>query len=296
MKALFITSIFVLFVLTGFAQEKDTIVATDVIIQVDGEVVYGIIEEVNKEEIKYRDNRLPNKPLITLPRSLVYMISYSNSTTQVITPTFGKRKIRKTAFDDNKLENNNYDDDGEEDNNLKYNLAHGSVKAGLGLTQDFSRIKGIEEFDKEESFPLIHVDYQIKISRLFIAGVSLGYGSNRYTYASFSEYDQIDIYQEVNETLYSLGAFARYNIMSGFVRPYALLGLNFNYTVADNTGTIFFIDESKKVSTNTSIKGFKALLLARAGVDFHIGKNFGLYTDIGLGNSLVQLGVKFILK
>ncbi len=294
MKALFITSIFVLFVLTGFAQEKDTIVATDVIIQVDGEVVYGIIEEVNKEEVKYRNNLLPHEPLITLPRSLVYIISYSNNTTQIITPTFGKRKIRKTAFDENKLEDNDYEDD--EENNLKYNLAHGSIKVGLGLTEDFSRIKGIEEFDKEESFPLIHVDYQIKINRLFIAGASLGYGSNRYTYSSFSEYDQIDIYQEVNETLYSIGVFARYDIMSGFVRPYALLGLNFNYTVADNAGTIFFIDESKKVSTNTSVKGFKTLVLARVGVDFHISKMFGLYTDIGLGNSLVQLGVKFILK
>lgn len=294
MKTLNIFLVLISMALAGFAQVKDTIATADVIVQVDGQVVYGIIVEVNSYEVKYRNNQVPNSPLITLPRDLVYLISYSNNTQQIITPTFGKTKISKTSFDENRLEDSNNKDFIEKD--LLYNMARGSIKVGMGFTGDFSRIKGIEDFTKEESFPLIGINYEFQFSRLFITGVAIGYGSNNYSYSSFSDYDQIDINQYVVETIYSIGGYGRYNITNSFFRPYILAGLNFNYTVGENTGNIFFRDESKNVATKTSIKGFKAIVLARVGIDLHIGNKFGVYTDFGLGNSLVNVGVKFILE
>ncbi len=94
----------VLATLTINAQEKDSIPATDVIIRVDGSIIYGKVLEVSQDEVKYRKNDVTDGPEVTLPRNQVYVISYSNNTKQVITPVFGKRKLDEPAFDENTLE------------------------------------------------------------------------------------------------------------------------------------------------------------------------------------------------
>ena len=84
--------------------------------------------------------------------------------------------------------------------------------------------------------------------------------------------------------------------MDGFIKPYLLLGLNFNYNSATMEGDVEFLDEGKHVLTTSGINGFKNDIVARAGVDFMISKSFGLYSDIGTGTSLVQIGAIFSLK
>ena len=43
---------------TAKAQEKDSITATDVIIRVDGSIIYGKVLEVNQEQVKYQKTDL----------------------------------------------------------------------------------------------------------------------------------------------------------------------------------------------------------------------------------------------
>jgi hypothetical protein len=126
--------------------------------------------------------------------------------------------------------------------------------------------------------------------------VSLGYASFNYGYNRISEYDGIAISQKIEESIVNLGIYGRYDLMDGIIKPYLLLGLNFNYNSATMEGDVEFLDEGKHVLTTSGINGFKNDIVARAGVDFFISKSFGLYSDIGTGTSLIQIGAIFSLK
>jgi len=279
-------------VLTVKAQEKDSIATTDVIIRVDGSIIYGKVLEVSQDEVKYRKNDIPDGPEVTLPRKQVYVISYSNNTKQVITPVFGKRKLDEPAFDENALES----EAEEAKQNLKYNIAHGDIRVGMGFSRAYSSFKGVDDFSKESSSPSLFAAYQFRYNRFLKIGVSLGYASFNYKYDRISDYDGIAISQRINESVTSLGIYGRYDLMDKFIKPYLLLGLNFNYNSATMKGDVEFLDEGKHVLTTSGINGFKNDIVARAGVDFMISKSFGLYTDIGTGTSLIQIGAIFSLK
>jgi hypothetical protein len=279
--------------LTVKAQVKDSTSTTDVIIRVDGSIIYGKVVEVSQDQVKYQKNDIPDGPEITLPREQVYVISYSNNTKQVITPVFGKRKLDEPAFDANSLES---DKESDATKNLKYNIGHGDIRVGMGFSRAYSSFKGVGEFSKEASAPSLSAAYQIRYNRFLKVGVSLGYASFNYQYDRVSEYDGISISQSINESVASLGIYGRYDLMDGFIKPYLLLGLNFNYTSATLKGDVEFLDEGKHVLTTSGINGFKNDVVARAGVDFMLSKSFGLYSDIGTGTSLIQIGAIFSLK
>jgi len=275
------------------AQEKDSIPTTDVIIRVDGSILYGKVLEVSQDQVKYRKNDIPDGPEVTLPREQVYVISYSNNTKQVITPVFGKRKLDEPAFDANSLDEKA---DSDTTKNLKYNISHGDIRVGMGFSRAYSSFKGVDDFSKEASAPSLFAAYQIRYNRFLKVGVSLGYASFNYKYNRTSEYDGIAISQNIEESIVNLGIYGRYDLMSGFIKPYLLLGLNFNYNSATMNGDVEFLDEGKHVLTTSGINGFKNDVVARAGVDFMLSKQFGLYSDIGTGISLIQIGAIFSLK
>lgn len=272
------------------AQVKDT---TDVIIRIDGSILYGKVLEVDQDHVKYRKNDVPDGPSVTLPREQVYVISYSNNTKQVITPIFGKRKLDEPAFDANSLDNGGKPDSSI---NLKYNIAHGNLRVGMGFSREYSSFKGVDDFSKSASAPSLYAAYQFRFNRFLKTGVNLGYASFNYKYNVSSDYDGIDISQKINETIVTLGFFGRYDLMNGFVKPYLLGGLNINYSAATLEGDIFFRDEGKHVVTTSAINGFKTNFVARAGVDIMFSNQFGVFTDIGTGTSLIQLGAIFSFK
>ena len=284
----------VLFVLQLNGQVRDSSVVADVIIQVDGTVLHGKVIEVNTDQVKYHDISIKDGPILVLPRNLIYMISYSNNTTQIITPQFGKKKIEQKAFDENKVETSYNTDNA--DHNFRYNLGHGTIKFGFGFSPVNTSVKGVDGYNKSQNFPSMEASYQFILKRYLILGVNLGYAGYNYQFSEESEYDQMEISKDVEETFLNYGIFARYDIMHDFFRPYALMGLDVNYTIVNTDGMIHFKEEAKKFSTSSSAKGFKTYFILRGGFDFHIGKSFGLFTDVGTGASLVKVGVMFVLN
>jgi len=293
LKAIAIVLIIALSAYTAEAQVKDTIASTDVIVRVDGSIIYGKVLEVDKEHVKYRKNDVPDGPTVTLPREQVYVISYSNNTKQVITPVFGKRKLDEPAFDANSLDNVEKDDTTR---NLKHNIAHGALKIGMGFSREYSSFKGVDDFTKSSSAPSLYAGYQFRFNRFLKTGVSLGYAKFNYKYNKSSDYDGIDISQSIQESIVTLGFYGRYDLMDGFIKPYLLMGLNINYSDATINGDVFFRDEGKHVVTTSGITGFKTDFVFRAGADLMISKSFGVYSDIGTGTSLIQIGAVFSFK
>jgi hypothetical protein len=296
------TYIALLFVLLFFGSANklsaqsvsDSLHKSDVIIQVDGVIIYGKVIELNSDNIRYIKNDMPDGPIITMPRKLIYAVSYSNNTFQVVTPVFGKKNTNLTAYDQNTGMSTSVPDSS--GNNFKYNLGHGSIKVAMGFSRQYSSLSSVDEYSKSASAPSLFAAYQIKFNRLIKVGASLGYAAFNYKYDYFSEYDQIQINQEINEMIFSLGLYARYDLMDAFIKPYLLGGVNFDYSDVTMKGEIYLIDDQKRVSTHSGIRGFKPNVVLRGGLDFNISNRFGLYSDIGTGTSLVQVGVIFILK
>jgi hypothetical protein len=283
-----------LFSVTLNAQVKDTTAKADAIIRVDGSIVYGRVLGVDQQQVRYRINDFSKGPVITLPRKLVYAISYSNNTTQIITPAFGKKKVNVLAFDQSSPDNTA--DAKDTINNRKYNLSHGSIKICLGFSHPYSGFKNLKDYDKSNNTPSMVASYHFRYNRFLITGVNIGYTDISYNYQSLSDYDQIDIQQKVKESIFTMGFFGRYNLLDGFVQPYLLMGFNINHSKALVVNDVFFRDLGRHVATVYGIRGFKTDFVFRGGVDLALSKHFGLYSEIGSGSSLVQLGVIFILK
>lgn len=292
-RKLFVLMLMAMLSLAGNAQVYDTLDKSDIIIRVDGDIIYGKVLEVSQENVKYRISDIKNGPVITLPRNLVYAISYSNNSTQIISPTFGKSKVEQTPFDQQKPDNETSEE--EQGTNWKDNMAHGTVKIGMGFSREYTSFAGVEDFNKVASAPSLVAAYQFRYNKYLITGANLGYASFKYDYNKFSDYDQIDISQDINELIVTLGVYGRYNIMNGFIKPYLLLGLNINYVYATIDGDIFFREELKHITTSSVARGFKTDIVGRAGLDILFGKKFGVYSDIGTGTSLLQVGAAFNL-
>ena len=243
MKKTLLLIITLLFVSQLNAQKIDSSAVSDVIIQVDGTVFYGKVIEVNEAQIKYRNTLVQDGPIVVLPRELIYMISYSNNTTQLITPEFGKKKIDKKAFDENTVEAQSTDENP--DNNFRYNIGHGTIKLGFGFSPMYTSVKGIEGYNKIQTFPSMEASYHFTLKKYLVLGANIGYAGYNYAYSESSDYDQIDISQEIDETFINYGMFARYDIMHDFFRPYALAGLDVNYSVVNAHGQVFFKEEGK---------------------------------------------------
>ncbi|MBY0435272.1 MAG: autotransporter outer membrane beta-barrel domain-containing protein [Cyclobacteriaceae bacterium] len=277
------------------AQIADEGKGPDVIIRVDGVIVHAKVVSVDQAEVTYKLTEVADAAVITLPRKLVYAISYADQTTQVITPSFGRKRIDLLPFDADKRNVSADETDETDENNWRSNVKKGTIRVGLGFVRNYSSLDGVSNFKKTASSPSLSVMHQFRFNRLFVVGCSVGYAGFNYQYTSISDYDQIDINQRIRESITTLGFYGRYNLMDGFVRPYLLAGVNFNYSSATIDSDIFFRDEAKRISTHTGIQGFKTNLALRAGIDLHLSQRFGLYGDIGTGSSLIQIGTLFIL-
>ena len=278
------------------AQEKgDTLSVTDAIIRVDGAIVYGKVTEINPTEVKCRLFGVPEGVVIILPRDQVYAISFSNHTTQVITPRFGttetKQKPAETgsnAVFTEKADTSTHD--------LSYNMAHGSLKIGLGFAKEYTSFNGLDVYNNSPNTPSFYMAYQFNFSKRIITGVNFAYASINYTLDESSDYDGVAITKNIEESIVTGGVFGRYDILEGFVKPYILVGLNINYSNALINGDLYLMNEGKHILTTSEMHGFKPNFVGRVGLDLMITRRLGLYSDIGVGPTLVQVGVIFRLK
>ena len=290
--------------LTGFAgkvgaQELKGITkpAADVIIKVDGDILYGKVIELNTDNIRYVRAEMPDGPIVAIPRKDVYAISYSNQTYEVLTPVFGKSKGKSPKSETSVTTSTQGETPAQEPDSLsknwKKNMGKGVIKVGMGFSRQFSSLKGIEDFTKTPSAPALCAGYNFKFNKYIRLGTTLGVAGFKYAYDQFSEYDQIGIKQNIDEKVATLGVYARYDITGGIIKTYVMGGIDFNLNFVDIDGEIYFKDDNKKVTSHSEGRGFNSDFVIRGGAEIFIGKNFGLYSDIGSGKSLVQVGVVF---
>jgi hypothetical protein len=280
---------------TGFtyAQEKSSAAGTtDVIIRTDGLILYGKVLEIDANIVKYRKGETVDGAVISIPRSLVYAVSYADKTTQIITPVLGSKKTENTAFDQSQVTESKQNDSMA----IKPDFGRGMMKLGTGIENSYANVGGVNSYDKISAYPTIFLSYAVKVNKLFDAGVSLTFARGDYQKKTFSDYDQLDVTQEYNQKIFTLGLFGKYNLTRSNFNPYVLAGVDFNYTNIMQNSDFFFTDQDKHVKTELQINGVITKVIARVGIDINITKRFGFFADAGLGVSLVTAGVNFIFQ
>ncbi len=282
----------------GAQESKETKKPADVIIKADGSILYGKVIELNADNIRYLRAEMPDGPIVAIPRKDIYAISYTNQTYEVLTPASGKSKNSKseTAIPLGQPPAQPLTEPDSLSTDWKNNIGNGAIKAGMGFSRQYSSLKGVDDFTKTPSAPSLYVGYNFKFNKNIKLGASLGVAGFKYAYDYFSEYDQIGIKQDISEKVATLGTFARYDITGGIFKLYVLGGIDLNFNFVDINGEIYFKDDNKKVASHSEGRGFNSDFIARGGAEISLGRNFGLYSDIGLGKSLVQVGVVFSLS
>lgn len=274
------------------AKSPDTVqriymISPDVIIKTNGNMLQCKITEVNDSLIRYKSDPLDTARIYSdIPRSEVYAIAYGNGPSMVITPELMGKKA-----DINPVPV------CEGWDKFKQNLGSGSISVGVGFVNFYSPLKNTNSFEDEQLMPSVFAAYTFRIAGKLKAGAHLGFGGNKLSRSAVSEYDQLAVSNEIEEHLFNLGLYCRYDFLDGFIKPFVRGGIDFIGVNMTTTSTVESLDgKMASISTVVQQRSIKPGLILRAGLDLYFGGKFGIYGDVGTGLSLVQVGFLFNLE
>ncbi|MEO5889631.1 MAG: outer membrane beta-barrel protein [Ferruginibacter sp.] len=263
----------------------------DVIIKINGDIIYGIVKEVGIDLVTYKRTDIPDGPIYTLFKNEIYAISYRNQLTEYFSPAAGEQVIEPLTSDPYK----NYPID------YRHNpiLRNGSLRVGLGFIKSFSRVDNKDEYSSSGTFPAINIGYDADFKNQVRLGIQLGFGSRRYAKQDYNTYDSVQNNIDIKENIFSLFAYARYSLMnnSSRIKPYLIGGLGINSSRINSENTINFTNNSTQTLLVTSgTRSVSLGLMARVGAEYYINNQIQAYADIGVGLAVVNLGISFNLK
>ncbi len=281
------------------AQETGTPSAQfDVIIKINGEIVYGKVTEVTFELVKYKRTDIPDGPVYQLLRSEVYAISYRNQLKEILNPdsfappiTPVTEELKSGAEDD--LENEAEDDLEKPSIFSNTNLQRGEIRLGVGFIPSYSKIDNKDSYDTKFGLPPIIVTYLIPYKESFMVGVQMATGSYKYSRSQFDDYDQTQTHSELKENLFQLTALGKYQYANSDLSPYAILGLSLIVSSVKAESTLTFLNDDRDIFVKSGVRNKGMGILARAGLEYSLNEQIGLYTDLGSGISLLQIGMVY---
>ncbi len=292
-------------------------VGFDVIITNDGNIVYGLVKEVDELYIKYKRTDIPDGPIYTLRKSDVYAISYRNQVKEFIPP--GGRYVNPSykGMYDSKIMLDSLgrpipgrsvpglytDEDGRRismpysDRILRKDdidfSRNAMVRVGLGFIRGFTKVKNADDFNSKAAFPDVSVSYDKLMQPDLRVGLMLTFGSNKFSGETFSSYDSTNISSDIKESIFSLMLYGKYAVGNKFsnLRPYILGGIGINSSSVDTENRIKFTnDNSQVLRVNSGGRSVGLGILARVGADYFFNYQYGVYADVGVGPSVIQVG------
>jgi hypothetical protein len=268
--------------------------AQDVIIKKDGSIIHADIIEVDFNVVKYKKSTYPEGPVFSIYRSEIYAIAYGDNTTDYFTlenifdkrepVEFGWELLPDTAKTEKYKTLLSF-------SNLMQNT---EASIGIGIINMYSHAgESVENLNRKFPFPALNMRIWTALTENIYAGVQLSLAKFNYEGDDINEYDEIISLSEVKENVISLTGYGRYNFGGNLVRPYGLLGIGYTRSNIQNQRDLTFMNEGPtfRIKSNAQTVDFSILL--RGGVSVWASKNFSVYSDIGSGVSLLQVGVQY---
>lgn len=271
----------------------------DVIILKNGDLVYGLVKEVGLTEIKYQRTDIPDGPVYVILRSEVFTISYRNQLKDILNP------IETTVFVNasldsikekrvEKVEQQIFLDTSMTYNSPVIKFKQRNVLVGFGFIRGFTKVDNVDDYSSSASFPTLIFAYEYFKNRKIRLGVQAAMGSHKFTKQEFSTYDNAKKDIALKENIFTLHLYGKYSVagLSGSLRPYLMGGLGIHSSYLRSAFSIAFQNNSNQVvlvKSGSQSVGLGGLL--RVGADYKLNENFQLFSDVGIGPSLVQLGI-----
>ncbi len=270
----------------------------DVIITNDGNIIYGLVKEVDEVFIKYKRTDIPDGPVYTIRRNDVYAISYRNQVKEYMTPiNKAMPDSLKTAQSDMQLLEPilpmTYDLPPVKKFNLRKDA---TARVGLGFIRGYTKVENADKLSSSSSFPLLVFAYDTRTKENLRIGLMLAFGSHKFSGESFSSYDSTIIKSNIKENIFSLMVYAKYAINASYanLRPYVLGGIGINSSNVKTDNLVSFTNNSQTVKVNSGGRSTGLGILARIGADYYFNNQTGAFADVGFGSSVIQAG--FIFK
>ena len=263
----------------------------DVIVKLNGDIVYGLVKEVGPYYISYQRTDIPDGPIYTIPRNEVYVISYRNQVKDYI----NGRTIGPSIQDSVptvKTENISR-------NNGGINFENGNLHLALGFLRSFSKLKNVNNYSTSATFPVVSVAYEVNYKSNLQLGLMLGFGSHKFSDQNYSTYDSTNNNINITENIFGLYVYGRYYFLNGSSRlqPYILAGPGITSSNIHSENKISFTnDNSQIILVKSGTRTTGVSLMARAGAQYFVTDQFRVSLDAGVGLSVIKLGISFALR
>lgn len=260
----------------------------DVIITLNGDLIYGLVKEVGPYYISYQRTDIPDGPIYTIPRNEVYVISYRNQVNDYLMPADNNELSLEDLHQNRHI---NY----KEKDLFKY----GSARVGLGFLRSFTKVKDVKNYSSSGSFPAISFGYEVNYKSNVHLGVQIGFGSHKFSTQQFSNYDSTQNNITLKENIFALYVYGRYYLSnsSSRLQPYIMGGVGITSSNILSNNTISFTNNNSQVILVKSGSRSTGLgIMARIGAEYFINNQLQLFADAGVGLSVINVGLSVSIK
>ena len=289
----------------------------DVIIKRNGDLVYGLVQEVGPVIIRYKRTDIPDGPIYMLDRREIYAISYRNQVKEVLNPLDGYRGMPRNNSqgtggmypDPNRYPDGNgypnidpYDSSlySQQANRNNFSLSRmGMARFGIGFFRGYSKVEDAGDYNSSTFIPAFTLAYEVLFREGVRVGLQAGFGSRKFTGRQFNDYDSLMIDKTLRENVFTLHAYGRYSIgdMSSRIQPYVMGGIGLQMSTIKTDQTVDFMEQYTpmlQVKSTTRSTGIGILL--RAGAEYYLNPQFRVFADAGTGPAVLQVGVAAFLQ
>lgn len=264
----------------------------DVIVKLNGDIVYGLVKEVGPDFISYKRTDIPDGPIYFIPRNEVYVISYRNQVKDYINPIDNESQIKplnqKPQINQPQI---NYKD--------KDFFKNGIARIGLGFLRSFTKVSDAKNYSTSGSFPVISFGYEVNYKSNLRLGAQIGFGSHNFSTQQFSSYDSTQNNIKLKENIFALYVYARYYLTNSKARlqPYITVGAGITSSNILSNNTISFTnDNSQVILVKSGSRSTGLGLMARIGGEYFINNQLQLTCDAGYGLSVINVGLSISVK
>ena len=259
----------------------------DVIVKLNGDLVYGLVKEVGPYYISYQRTDIPDGPIYTIPIAEVYVISYRNQVKDYINPAeigppvSSVRPYRYIDYKNNEL------------------FKNGTVTIGLGFLRSFSKVKSISDYSSSGSFPLISLGYEVNYKSNLNFGLQIGFGNHNFSRQQYSSYDSTQNNITLKENIFGLYLYGRYYVAnnSSRLQPYLLAGLGITSSHIRSENEISFTnDNTQKILVKSGSRSTGLGITARVGAAYFVSNQLQVFLDAGAGLSVINAGISITAK
>lgn len=264
--------------------------AFDVIIKKNGELVYGLVKEVGETLIKYKRTDIPDGPIYSIPKQEVYAISYRNQVKDILSPTIQFPFINKDSL----LQVPVVIPVTNKPHKVYSLFDQSSILGGIGFIRSYSKVDNANDYSSKTTLPVLMLAYEVQKNDQLNFGLLAAIGSYKFSKQEYSSYDSAFNNIIRKENIFTLYVYGKYHFMDSHnaLRPYVQggLGIRSSYVRSENTLS-FLTTPNQTIIINSGARSVGLGVMLRAGITYRLNEQFKLFTDAGIGPSILHFGV-----